>query len=253
MAVLAGDTAQAVRAQSLALPDSIEPVVCVWYRGGPEGTVERDDLVALRAYGFAAILWPHRDGEQTALLRRVSEELGLLVVTTADAQARPGIWLNIQTWPLAPGQIPARAWLGLAGGQRIISFESDARTGAGIVDASGERSAWVAPVLAVSRQVMTNARLIGRLRPAIGIDVERPSRSDVRVVLLEAGSAWVLVVANPTDAASSTEARFPATVPFGPWVSLIDGTDMAMVDRPTHHEYRATLAPGEARVYVIDR
>jgi hypothetical protein len=42
-------------------------------------------------------------------------------------------------------------------------------------------------------------------------------------------------------------------VPFGPWVSLIDGTDMAMIVRHGHHEYRARLAAGEARVYVIDK
>jgi hypothetical protein len=253
MAVLAGETVQTVTAQTIAVPDPLEPVVCVWYRGSPQGAVERDDLVAIRAYGFAAIFWPHRDSEQTARVRRLSEELGLAVVTATDAQARPGTWLNIQTGQLAPGQIPARAWLGIAAGQRIISFEADARTGAGIVDAAGERAPWVAAALAISRQVMTNAALVARMRPAAGVDIQTPSPSSVRLRLLEAPTAWVLVAANPDRSPASIEARFPGTIPFGPWVSLIDGTDMAMVDRPDYHEYRATLEAGDARVYVIDR
>lgn len=252
-AALTATTAVSVAGQSPAPALTPDPVVAVWYRGGPEGVVSRDDLVAIRAYGFAAILWPQREGEQTDLVRRAAADLGLAVITAGEAQARAGAWLDVQTWQVAPDQIPARAWLAIAGGQRIVSFDPGGSAGAGIANPAGERAPWVAPALAVSRQVMANAALIGPLRPAIGVEIDARAGSSVRVLLLESGPAWVLVAANPAPVASSTESRFPKSLPFGPWVSLIDGTDMAMIDRPTHHEYRATLTPGEARVYVIDK
>ncbi|HUF48225.1 MAG TPA: hypothetical protein VMM93_10445 [Vicinamibacterales bacterium] len=239
--------------QSTAAVDPIEPVVAIWYRGTPAGVPVQDELALLRALGFSAVVW---GDEQTASARevdRLADMLGLRVVRLGDTARTLGRTLALDLVPDPVGTMPARAWLALAGGVRLITIDAGAATGAGLHDAAGTPAPWVRVAVVLSRQVDANGELLARLRPGPAIVQRADSPSPARAVLLDAGRAWVLVVANPSTLAAGLVADLPRAVPFGPWVSLIDGHDMSMLVRPDVHEYRASLAAGEARVYVIDK
>jgi len=230
-----------------------EPRVAVWYRGTPAGVPVQNELALARALGFSAIVWPGEDPGPTRRLEAMAAVVGLDVMTPADAGREPGRWRNEVPAGASPALMVARVWLAIAAGARTVTFDSDEPTGAGLTDQSGALAPWVAAALALNRQISANAELLGHLGPGPPIEVDQAGDSSARIVLLDGGRAWLLVAANPSAAAAAFVARFPKAVPYGPWVSLIDGTDMAMVDRAADHEYRVTLPPGDARVYVIDK
>lgn len=224
--------------------------VAVWYRGTPAGVPVQDELALVRALGFDTIVWPFDEAAGRRDLVRMAELVSLHVVTPpAPGQVSPQ-QVVLRVGASDAGLLPARAWLAIAGGARTVMIDAGAPVGAGLEDASGRPALWLPSAQRLARQVAANAQLIRGLSPGPDVDVETDS---VRIVLLDGGRAWTLIAANPTPGSATCVARLPRFVPYGPWVSLIDGTDMAMIVRSDHHEYRATLAPGEARVYVIDK
>lgn len=229
---------------------TMRPGVCIWYRGTPAGIPIQDELAFIRALGFGAVVWPYDDAARRRDLERMADLVGLQVLASADAERSAGQWFHVTVAGESASLLPAQSWLAIAGGARLLSVDSGAPSGAGLRDSTGTLAPWVRPVQGLARQIEANAELIGRLRPGPSIDVEADA---VRVVLLDGGRAWVLVAANPSTTSQAAIARIPRTVPYGPWVSLIDGTNMAMADRPSGHEYRVTLPAGGAEVYVIDK
>jgi hypothetical protein len=226
------------------------PVVGVFYRGTPAGVPVQDELALVRALGFGAVVWPFDDPARARELARMTGLVGLRVLSPRDAE-RDDRRSRIMPVPAgeAPG-LPALAWLAIAAGARTLLLDAGTPTGAGFQDGAGRPAPWLQDAQALARQIDANAELIGRLAQGPSIDVDA---GGTRVVLLDGGRAWVLIAANPSPAPQAALARVPNDVPFGPWVSLIDGTDMAMIVRRGYHEYRAALAAGEARVYVIDK
>ena len=234
-----------------AAPDAsaIRPTVAVWYRGTPAGVPVADELARIRATGFTAVMWPGRDADRTRALARLAGELSLAVVTPGEASLEPTRWLDVKVAEAALEVLPAQVWLAIGRGARLVSFDAGTAIGSGLEDAEGGRAPWVAPALAIARVIDANAELIGQLRPA-GVEAREASG---RLMLLDAGRAWVLIAANPGREAAPLTAAFPKSIPYGPWINLVDGSDMAMVSLPSHHEYRATLPSGNARVYVVDK
>jgi hypothetical protein len=229
--------------------------VGVWYRGTPAGVPVQDELALIRAVGFSAVVWPFEDQERAHELERIADVVGLVVMRPAEIGREPARWHDESPAGASPALMPARVWLAVAEGAHVVTFDGRAPTGAGITQPTGAPAPWVAPAVAFARQVTANAELFGLLTPAVGIDVdvEASAGSPARVMLLDGGPAWVLVLANPSPAKTAVVARFPKTVPYGPWVSLIDGSELVMRDMPGHREYQATLAAGAALVYVVDK
>jgi hypothetical protein len=228
----------------------MRPGVCIWYRGTPAGVPIQDELAFVRALGFGAVVWPFDDAARRRDLERMADLVGLRVLASADADRSAGQWFPMTIAGESATLLPARGWLAIAQGARVLSVDAGVPTGAGLRDSAGTLARWVRPVQALARQIEANAELIGRLRPGPPIVVDADA---VRVVLLDGGPAWMLVAANPSTTTQSATARMPKTVPYGPWLSLIDGTNMAMIDRPSDREYRVTLPAGSAQVYVIDK
>ena len=231
------------------------PRVAIWYGGTPAGVPVQDELALVRAMGFSAIVWPGANAERTRELERMAAVVGLAVITPAEAGREPGRWHDEAPAGASLALMQARVWLAIADGARVVTFDGRTPTGAGIVDGSGKPASWVATALAINRQITANLELFGRLTPAADIDVgiDVSPGSAARVALLDGGRAWVLVAANPAPVGSAVVARFPKAVPYGPWVSLIDGSEMVMRDLPGHREYQVTLEAGAARVYVVDK
>jgi len=228
---------------------TVRASVGIWYRGTPAGVPTQDDLALIRALGFGTVVWPFDDPRGRRDLDRMAELVSLRVVDPDGGRsAARSFVLRVAT--IDPARLPALAWSAVADGARLLLFDGGAPAGSGLEDEAGRPAAWVGPAQRLARQVEANAELIGRLAPGLPVDVEAVGS---RIALFESGPAWVWVAINPTAAAEAVVARVPRLVPYGPWVSLVDGTDMAMIVRTDHHEYRTTLDAGEARVYVIDK
>jgi len=224
--------------------------VAIWYRGTPAGVPVQDELALVRALGFDAIVWPFEQTPGRSDLARMADLVNLRVLSPPAPGDVSGTQVVLRVGQDDGKFLAARAWLAVAGGARTVMIDAGSRVGTGLEDASGHAAPWLSSAQQLARQLAANAEFLDGLVPGPAIDVAAGS---VRVVLLDAGRAWTLIVANPTAGSAACVARLPRLVPYGPWVSLVDGTDMAMIVRPDHHEYRATLAPGEARVYVIDK
>jgi len=239
--------------QTTGTSPAVEPIVAVRYRGTPAGHPRQDDLALLRALGFTAIVWTYDDEARGRELDRFARLVSLIVVP-AGGRLDLGAPTIIDIQQSAPGLIPASVWLPIADGRRLVVIDAGSATGAGVHDADGGLAGWVRPAVAVTRQVEGNAQLVGRLRPGPALTVGADAAgSPARVQLLDGGRAWVLIAANPSNTTALALAELPRTVPYGPWVSLVDGHNMSMLVRRESHEYRAALEPGEARVYVIDK
>jgi hypothetical protein len=231
-----------------------EPVVAVWYRGTPTGTPRIDDLAAIKAAGFEAVTWPSGDARSVADVSRLAQRVGLLVVihpqgAAASLESR----LTIDVTHLGASEIPAVAWRAVADGVRTISFDPGAGEGAGLDRRDGQRHPWVGAAVALARQLSANAELVDGLRRAgaprfLSL---RPTALDVQ--LLEGVRAWVIIATNAGRTAVGAALELPKGVPYAIWVSLLDASTIAMVDRPEGARWKFELAAGAAAVYVIDK
>jgi hypothetical protein len=170
-----------------------------------------------------------------------------LVVTPADASGRPTVVA------VTPADLAANAWRAVARGARALSFDAGAATGAGVVDAGGERSAWVAAALAVVRQLSFNERLFTGLRSAPAVTIERPAPASVDVVLKQDDRSWVIFATNTGRDRARAVARFPPGVPSALWSNLLDGAGMSMLAQPDGPRWSLDLEGGAARIYVVNK
>jgi hypothetical protein len=232
-----------------------EPVVTLWYRGTPAGTPRLDDLAAIKAAGFHAVTWPFGDPTAVAAVSKFAEAVGLAVVIEPEGASvsRLDGRITIDVAHTEAREIPALAWRAIAAGTRTISFDPGSRQGAGLDRPDGRRHDWVPPALAVARQLSANAALIDELRrasPPVFLSA-RPLALDVQ--LLEGARAWVIIATNTGRTRVDADMALPKGVPYAIWVSLIDATTLAMVDRPDGARWRIRLDAGNAAVYLIDK
>jgi hypothetical protein len=232
-----------------------EPVVALWYRGTPMGTPRLDDLAGIKAAGFEAVTWPSGDAPAVAAVSKLAEAVGLVVVIEPEraAVSRLAGRITIDVAHTEAGEIPALAWRAIAAGTRTISFDPGSRPGTGLDRSDGRRHDWVPPALAVARQLSANAALIDGLRRAQApvFLSARPLALDVQ--LLEGARAWVIIATNTGRTRVDADVAVPRGVPYAIWVSLIDATTIAMVDRPDGARWAIRLDAGRAAVYVIDK
>src|SRR5262245_23582584 len=80
MLVVAIATATAARQSPLVEG----PTIALWYRGVPAGVPRQDDLAAIRALGFTAIVWP------ADLPARLGDVRRMASVTDLDVEVRSG-------------------------------------------------------------------------------------------------------------------------------------------------------------------
>lgn len=229
------------------------PVLGVWYRGTPAGVPVQDELALIRAFGFSAIVWPWSDPAHVPELARLADLVGLEVVTLDEAARGDRRWYDRKIREGASPLTAADIWTAVSDGARLVTVDAGAPVGAGLRAASGAPAPWVAVAQGAARQFQSNAGVLGQLQPGPAIEIVAGTESSCRLTLFEAGRAWVIIAANSAPTAASMLARLPRSIPYGPWIDLLDGSDMAMVSLPSHHEYRAMLPPGAARVYVIDK
>jgi hypothetical protein len=232
-----------------------EPVVALWYRGTPLGTPRLDDLAAIKAAGFEAITWPSGDATAVADVGKLAETIGLVLVIQPDGgvASRLAGRLTIDATRLGAAEIPAVAWRALANGVRTISFDPGSGPGTSLERPDGQRPEWVASAVALARQLSANAELIDGLRrtaPPRFVSLKPPA---LDVQLFEGVRAWVTIATNTGPTSVEAEVALPKGVPYAIWVSLLDATTIAMVDRPEGARWKVRLDAGAAAVYVIDK
>jgi len=250
----------ALVAAQVAVSSPAEPVVAVWYRGTPAGTPRQDDLAAIRAQGFTGVTWPAGQTSRVDELRRIAGSLGLAVTVqaapvplTAASALRPTDRVDVDVTHLAADGIPALVWRAVGHGARTIAFDSGSQAGAPLTDATGRPLPWVGAASAIARQLTFNARLFLDARAGPRIAIQPPAPAGVDVVLLETGRAWMLIATNTSNARATTVAELPAAVPPALWTSLLDGSGLSMLSRPSGPRWTFELAAGEAAIWVIDK
>jgi hypothetical protein len=238
-----------------------EPVVSIWYRG-TGGVPRQDDLAAIRAQGFTAITWPANQPAHAAEVQRLAAGLGLRVSIQAApvhlsraAASRPPEHVDVVVSRVTAAEIPALVWRAVAHGARTIAFDPGVSSsgGSGLTDSSGRPLPWVAPAAALARQLTFNARLFLDMRAGPVVPLQAPVPIEVDVVLLETPRVWVLISTNTSASSIKAVAELPKAVAPALWTSLLDGSGMSMLSRPTGPRWTFELAPGEAGVWTIEK
>ena len=147
----------------------------------------------------------------------------------------------------------ALAWRAFAHGARTIVFDSGASAGAGLETTGRALQPWVRDALNVSRQITVNTRLAAALKPAPGVLVWPDQSPDLDVVLLDADRSWALVATNAGGEPRKATVRLPAGAPYAIWISWLDGSSLSMVGEAPGPRWTFDIAPGAARVYLIDK
>lgn len=254
--LVAGLLMTAAASAVLASQDTAPPVVAIWYRGEPAGVPRANDLGAIRALGFTAIAWSRSDASSLDTVRRMASTVGLTVVDSdpprhvnATSALAPGERADIPAGPAAS----ALAWRAFAHGARTIVFDSGDASGAGLETSDRELRPWVRDALTVSRQITVNARLAQALKPAPGVLVWPDQSPDLDVVMLDGDRSWVLAVTNAGATPRKASVRLPAGTPYAIWINWLDGSSLSMIGEAPGPRWNVDIAPGAARVYLIDK
>lgn len=257
--ILAGATTQTrtvIASQSTPAPG--EPIVSVWYRGNPAGTPRQSDLGVIRALGFNGVTWPKSADANNTELKRLAGLVGLTAEiveaprpATAESALEPGARVDIAAGD--GGSIAALAWRAVAHGARTIAFDSGERIGPGTDEKDGSLKPWARAAIAIARQLTGNSRLVAILKPGPGVLLTPTNAPALDVVLLDGQRSWVLVVTNTSAGVLKSSARLPAGAPYAMWISWADGATLAMIDEPAGPRWNFEIAPGAARVYLIDK
>lgn len=224
-------------------PGATPPVVTIAYPGSPRGVPKLDDLAAFRAMGFKAITWTG-GGSGGAELGKLAASVDLAVVDRAD--------VTIKAAGAADG-IEALAWRALVRGARVLRIDPGQPQGTGFTRANGDPQPWVRPAVALTNQVVANPALIEILRRGPGVAIVPPVPKGLEITLLDGGRAWVLVATSTAKAEVHAVAKLPPGVPYALWVSLIDGSMLSMLREDSGPRWTLAIAPGDAKVYVIDK
>jgi hypothetical protein len=236
------------------------PSVGVWYRGQPPGVPQRDDLAVMKALDFSSVTWASANTEHLDELQRLAKASGLVVVTrdrpvpvTPSSALAPGEYVDVQVAALPPAAIAPLVWRAVAHGGRIISFDSGHSAGSGLGNVNGEAPPWLQPAKGLSRQISFNTALIAALRPGPAVTIDAPKPRDLDVVLLEVERSWLIVATSTSDAPLRATVRLPASVPYALWVSMIDGSNMSMLNDAGGPIWTIDFPAFGVGVYVIDK
>lgn len=225
-----------------ARPAAATPTVTIAYPGTPKGTPKLDDLAAFRAMGFTAITWT--GGGSTVPLRKLAASVDLQVVDRADATIKAAGAAN---------EMRAAAWRAIIRGARVLLIDPGQPHGTGFTSASGDPQPWVRPAKALASEIGSNPNLIDALRRGPGVQILPPVPKGLDITLLDGDRAWVLVATSTAKTELHAVAKLPVNVPYALWVSLIDGSGLSMLREDSGPRWTLTIAPGEAKVYVIDK
>lgn len=232
--------------------NAAERVAAVAYRGTPAGVPRLDDLAAIRALGFSAILWPSRFESRIQAVRDLGVSVGLEIIVAPDGPPMAASDRRIARIETVQSDMTqARAWRALQEDARIIAFDAGTREGAGLDDGAGGVHPWVHPARAFARQLAANAALFDRVVVQPAVPVVSDNR-DVRVSLFKDDRVWMVVATNTSARAARLTARLPSGVPVALWISLLDGSGMSMPESSTGPTWTAEIDAGAALVYVID-
>ncbi len=161
--------------------------------------------------------------------------------------------LRVRVDRAAASDLPALVWSAVASGARLISFDAHQRDSHGLAEANGQERAWVRPAVMLARQLTANAVLFDQIQPGPAVVFESARPPGVAVALFNTPRAWVLIATNTAAVSAHLVARFPATVRYALWVSLLDSSNMSMLSEPAGPRWTVDLARGAAAVYLIDR
>jgi hypothetical protein len=249
----ASDDASAALANIQPAP---APRVAVWYRGTPKGEPRLEDLAAIRAIGFTAIVWPSEATAASGEARRMAAVAGLSVLTLADADgAAPDSIVTILVDGKSPGEVAALGWRRVQQGAGIVAFDRGAvssSAGPGLEDSTGQLHGWVTPARALARQLSVNAALFDQLQPGPTVSV-RTDASDLRVDLFQTPRSWVLFATSLDPQARRVEASLPRVIPAALWTSLLDGTGMSMLSRADGPLWMTEIPPYGVQIYVVQK
>jgi hypothetical protein len=227
--------------------------VAVWYRGTPLGQPLLEDLAALRALGFTAVVWPFDSAAARADISRMADVAGISVFTPAvPAGPAASALAHIPVAGLTATRVAALAWRRVQEGARVLAFDGGAPVGSGIEDGTGQLQTWVAPARAVARQLSVNATLFEELQagPPVMVDTDA---DDLKVVLFHTPRSWVLFATSLDSQTRRVEVSLPPGVPAALWTNLLDGSSMSMLNRPIGPFWRTEILHDGVEIYVIDR
>ena len=238
--------------------DPIGPLVSLRYAGGADGAPVLDDLAAIKAVGFDAVAWPDSRAAELSEVRRQADVVGLTVValpppvplTPARARA-PGAHIDVRVTDADARAAVPLVWRAIAHGARSVAFDAG---GATLSRADGSPAPWVAPAVAIARQLSANRRLVDLLRagPAVVVDPAGDA-ADLDVALLDGGRAWVIVATNLSASPVAARATFPKGVPSGLWASWLDDSAMSMLHQPTGPRWTVEMDGFGTLVFLIDK
>lgn len=245
-----------------AAPSAVPPVptVGVWYHGQPAGTPQRDDLAVMKALDFSAVTWPSASTANVDELRQLAKAGGLAVVIrdrpeplTWSSALSPGEHIDVAISKTPAEAIVSLIWRAVAHGARVVAFDPGDQTGSGLANVNGEMPAWIPSAKAVTRQISFNPSLITALQPGPAVTIEAPRPADLDVVLLQVERSWLIVATSASAAPVKVTVHLPAVVPYALWVSMLDGSNMAMLNTTNGPTWSLELPAYGAAVYVIDK
>lgn len=232
-------------------------VFSFWYRGSPPGVVRAEDVETIRDLGFAAVTWPYRGSPGTTMLIGLADAAGLKVVfrempapigPASVVEHRDTVDIDLSAVPSTV--IRPLVWRAVAHGARVISFDPGARS---LAPASARSAAWLPVVVDLGRQLRANGQLFGESRDGPNVTFETPPAPGVDVALRDAGKAWIVIATNVSSKQVRVSARLPATVPYAMWLSLLDGSTLAMLEDAAGPKWLFDLDARGVRVHVIDK
>jgi hypothetical protein len=251
-ALVVGGAGEATQA-----PDRTAPAVSLRYSRGVGSASVLNDLGAIKAVGFDAIGWPENRAAEIADLRRQADVVGLTVVSlprpvwlTPTRARSPGAHVDVRVGDVDARALTPLVWRAIAHGARTIAFDPGPAT---LAERDGSPAAWVAPAVAIARQLSANRRLVGALQPGPAIQVVVDQDADVDVTLLDGGRAWVLVATSLSSARTAARVTLPKGIPSGLWASWLDDSAMSMLYQATGPVWSPELEAFGARVYFIDK
>ena len=234
----------------------------LWYRGMPAGEPRQVDLDAISAAGFSAVTWPTLFVKRALDLRRMAERAGLEVVirtepvpVTPESAMAGEAYVDIDVVRTPARLFPSLLWRSVAHGARIISFDSGAKEGTGLMDPEGKPAPWMGAASGVAHQLAVNAVMVDTLTagPAAKTD---PAVPGLDVVLMDAVRSWVIIATNtaaPGTPPADTYVFLPRGVPPAEWLNLFDGSTISMLRQPNGPRWHVVLGPGDVRVYAIGK